>query len=319
MANANDVSNSVISGNNFPMETLTSTQSGQWYANNLPVSGRTGNSYQIRIEDIGKTLKQATSNSIVCWHPRDVPQVKSCRIHTENVFTSADPNVPAAIGQTVRRYIDIINGYIADQSTGVGQPILSSTGLVFDGVNDSLNNGNTSSPEQSIFTNVGYGYIFAACVDTNPQAGGAAHTIASFKQVGSTATKAAIYSRNGTSSYAIQVKRLDEEGVRTLNISTPRNGWRVVNAELLLADDRINLRLDGVQEGTTGPITSGSFGSIPAERFSIGVHGTGTNPFPGTIPCVMVASGDTKISDSDRAKIERFLGLLCDPPKNLPL
>ena len=71
---------------------------------------------------------------------------------SSTVLNSISPNTPATDGQTVRRWLDKSgNDLHAEQSTAANQPLLDADGqnskgvLTFDGVNDYLLSGTTSS------------------------------------------------------------------------------------------------------------------------------------------------------------------------------
>lgn len=145
-----DINPPVISGFAFPGETLTSDQEGQWHADGVPVGPSNAATFAPRVQDIGLDISQTNaggeSNILTCWHPRDVPQVKCCRVAWAEALNSVGPDVPATVGQTVRRWTDIVSGWHADQATGANQPILREANgmryLEFDGVDDFLSSSN---------------------------------------------------------------------------------------------------------------------------------------------------------------------------------
>jgi hypothetical protein len=52
----------VVTGNAYPGETLTSTEAGQWFANDVEIAGQTGATYVVALADIGKVIRCADSN-----------------------------------------------------------------------------------------------------------------------------------------------------------------------------------------------------------------------------------------------------------------
>lgn len=140
----------VISGFAFPGETLTSDQPGQWHVDGVPVGPSNVTTFAPRVQDVGLDITQENangeSNAMTCWHPRDVPQVKCCRVAWAAALNTVGPDVPATVGQTVRRWTDIVSGWHADQATGANQPILREANgmryLEFDGVDDFLSSSN---------------------------------------------------------------------------------------------------------------------------------------------------------------------------------
>ena len=46
----------IVSGTAYPGETLTSTRSLQWYADDIAITGETASTYVVRLSDIGKAI-----------------------------------------------------------------------------------------------------------------------------------------------------------------------------------------------------------------------------------------------------------------------
>src|SRR5690606_16300245 len=97
-----------MSGCAFPGEVLTGEGAGQGHVGGVAVSGETGDTYEVRLTDIGKLITQEIggimSSAKECWHPRQVPQVVSCRVPFSNVFSAISPDVPAEPEDTVRSW-----------------------------------------------------------------------------------------------------------------------------------------------------------------------------------------------------------------------
>jgi hypothetical protein len=116
----------VISGTAYPGETLTSTVAGQWIVNGSNVSGETGSTYVIRLNDIGYVIKQAGSNELTCWSPADISAVAAFWTPYRNVYTTVSPDVAATNGQNITRWNDIVGGM--QYNSGASVPTYSTAG-----------------------------------------------------------------------------------------------------------------------------------------------------------------------------------------------
>lgn len=301
----------IISGNAFPLETINSNKLGQWYVDNQPVIGEIGATYQWRLSDIGKTLRQENSNELVCWHPSNVTQVKVCRIHTARTYYSVSPDVDASIGQTIRRWTDIVGFYQGNQTTGASQPLKQSTGVYFDGVNDNL-----LCNELSVFRNVFCCGTIISANEENPNGGAVVH-IVSFSQVGSGgATRVGIRTRNASTALFI-AQAIRTDGLTGAVVSSSFiPGWNVLEAYVRYDLNALNLFVNGVDSGTATIPGTGPSSDTDSLLMRLGDSAGG---FQGAIGCEIKWSGNTAPTDSDMRKLRRFAGFFCDPPKYLPL
>jgi hypothetical protein len=313
----------VITGTAFPAETLTSTRAGQWFADGNAISGQTGSTYVVRLSDIGKVITQTGSNALTIWHPRDIAAVKSVHVSLANVFSSISPNVAAANGDPVRRNVDLINGYNADQATSINRPIYRATGqsggpsMEFVDSNDRLDM--TASGSLDMFRDVGYGYIIAGALDTNHTGGSTNHAIAAFTVGSNTTNRLVLMTRGGGGGDNFQViaRRVDGDAF-TGAISANNGNYNVLTGEALFATGSLNLRVNGSQTATTalsgGSGTTSNTASLYA---SIGNFNDLSGPFPGHITAVITVSGSTALSATDRSRLERWVGLMGS--LNIPL
>jgi hypothetical protein len=313
----------VISGTAFPGETLTSTNARQWYADGNVISGQTGSTYVVSLSDIGKVITQTGSNALTIWHPRDIAAVKSVHVSLANVFSSISPNVAAADGDAIRRNVDLINSYNADQSTSIYRPIYRATGqsggpsMEFDGSNDRLDM--TGSGSRDTFRDVGYGYIIAGARDTNHTGGSINHVIASFTESANSTNRFLLTTRGGGGGNNFQViaRRLDGDAI-TAAISANDGNYNVLTGEALFATGSLNLRVNGSQTATTALSGGSGTTSNTASLFAhIGNVNDLTGAFPGHITAVITVSGSTALSATDRSRLERWVGLMGS--LNIPL
>jgi hypothetical protein len=289
----------------------------------VAISGETGSTLVLGIMDIGVAVSQLNSNVLTTWHPRDIAAVKSVHVSRANVFSSISPNVAAANGAAIRRNVDLINSYNADQTTGVSQPIYRATGqsggpsMEFDGSNDRLDM--TGSGSLDMFRNVGYGYIIAGARDTNHTGGSLNHAIAAFTVNGSTTNRLLLTTRGGNAGNNFQViaRRLDADAFTGV-FSANDGNYNVLTAEALFATGSLNLRVNGSQTATTALSGgSGNTSNTASLYASIGNFLDSSGPFPGHITAVITVSGSTALSATDRSRLERWVGLM--GALNIPL
>jgi hypothetical protein len=310
----------VISGTAFPGETLTSTKAEQWYANGNAISGETGNTYVVRLSDIGVAITQTGSNTITIWHPDDIAGVASVRLANSNALASISPNIAATNGQSVRRWTDLIASYPSDQITSINQPIYRSTGqsgnpsLEFDGVNDILTLSN--STELSAFSNVATGYVIVGCRDTNPTGGSAFHVPFTMNLPGATAnTRISIVTKLSVSStFAISATR-SMDLISTTGVAS-NNAYHVHTAEMLFSAGVLNQRLDGTQVSTANFLAASNSSAVSSTAGGIGDSPTfSSQDFPGHICCIILVN--QSLSATNRSQLERYAGLFGN--LNIPL
>jgi len=192
--------------------------------------------------------------------------------------------------------------------------ILSTPSLYFGGV-DLYSN----SALRDIVKSVNYSYIFAGVKDNNDTTPiNKRRDIVSFSK--SNTNNAGNRSSLGFISYG--TKNIFAEtntgtntnsGERLISFASDSN-YDVLTNESLWLDGIMNLRHIGSQINSTSLVASG------ASPVNAGTHGTfyigadknlsGTANYVGYMTAIILAADSTKMSDTDRSRIERFLGLL---------
>jgi hypothetical protein len=310
----------VISGTAFPGETLTSTKTQQWYADGNAISGETGNTYLVRLSDIGVEITQTGSNTITIWHPVNIAGVASVRLANSNVFASISPNIAATNGQSIRRWSDLIASYPSDQITSINQPIYRSTGqsgnpsLEFDGVNDILTLSN--STELSTFSNVASGYVIIGCRDTNPTGGSTYHVPFSMNLPGSASNFRLAVVTKSIASYTFVISVTSSTNLITTTGVASNNAYHVHTAEMLFSTGVLNQRLDGTQVSTANFSAASNSSAVSSTASGIGDSPTfSSQDFPGHICCIILVN--QSLSATNRSRLERYAGLFGN--LNIPL
>jgi hypothetical protein len=302
-----------ISGFAYPGETLTSTVAGQWFVDDVAVIGETGETYEVNLLDIGKPIRCDNSNALTCWKPQDIAGVAAFWWSRGGVLNSIDPDTLATDGQTVRRWADRTTpAFNANQTIGANQPIYRATGqsggpsVEFDGSNDSLDISNGS---EEIFRNKQYGYIFAGLRDTNPTGAQSQHSPVFFSTPTAGTTRLAILTRHtsGTNIIRVIARRLDDNAATSINSSVASDSnYRMITGEALWGVGQLRVRVDGAAAGDTTFPSSGATSNTGSLTSYIS---NPTTEFPGHIACVILANPSAPLSNTDRSRIERFIGL----------
>lgn len=313
-ASAAALATPVISGFAYPANVLTSTVAGQWFVNGQAVIGETGNTYTVRLTDIGALIQCANSNVLTCWHPNQIAAVARFRaaIFRANTLSGISPNVQANDGSAIRRVVGLISGDFADQATAANQPIYRLTGQAgnpsweFDGVDDNL-----ALDSLDVFQNRANGYLFVGARSTNPTGGSTFHIATGFERGGSIGVARLAIATKGTGgNFEIGSARTDGGANSLVNAGIRNSNYNVHTAEALWASNVLNYRINGSQVGTGNTGGAGNTSNTPSFMASIGSSGGSFNPFPGHITCVICANPATPMSATDRSRIERFIGLM---------
>jgi len=293
------------------METLTASRAGQWYIDGSPVSGETGLTFQVPLLAYGKVVNCSNSAPVTVWKPWDITGVVSVRIADQKVWNSISPNVAATNGQTVRRWEDLANNYSADNATSVQQPLFRSTGqgsyptVEFDGTDDVLS---LSGSELDVYRNKGACYAFIGFRATTPTSGNAEQAIL-YIATGVGNSRLLYHARfGGLNNFGFLTRRLDTDGSGQLTYANDSN-YHVHGAELLFSSGSFRLRIDGTQVGSGNYASgSGSSSNTASMVATIGNNGNLTGQRAGGhYTCVILAN--QTISNTDRSRIERFIGL----------
>jgi hypothetical protein len=305
----------VITGTAFPAETLTSTRTGQWYANGSAISGETGNTYVVRLSDIGKAITQTGSNTLTIWHPNTISGVARFWSSLSNVLTSVSPDVAATDGQSIRRWSGILTGTTFDQTTSVNRPIYRVTGqsgnpsLELDGSNDTMAGGSST-----LLKNASTGHLFVGCRDTSPTAGLPNHVVCTVEN-GASNARINIATRNPSNQFVIASQRVDGGATAVLIGGANNSNYNVHTAECLWAANALNYRINGVQVGTSNFGGGGNTSDTNSAGLNLGSSAGLFNFFPGHITVVCVTNGS--LTATQRSQIERYIGLFGS--LNIPL
>jgi hypothetical protein len=300
----------VISGTAYPAETLTSTIAGQWYADDVSISGETGSTYVVRLDDIGRVIRCGDSNTLTIWKPGDISAVKAFWTPYRGVLNTVGPDVAATDGQAVRRWVDQIAGYGADQASGTAQPIYRATGqsgnpaLEFDGSNDTLA---LSGAALSLIRNIGNAYILSGARDTNRTAGNAAHLCFNFATNSGNISRLVIATRAAsTNNFTSGARRVDGDTF-TSATEASNDDYNVLAVHGDFSNGFVRSRRNGSLISSTA--LSGGAGLVSdtaSNMAGIGALGAATH-FPGFLTPQIVVTGT--ITATDLSKLERYVGL----------
>jgi hypothetical protein len=312
----------VITGTPYPGETLTSTIAGQWFADDVAITGETGSSVTVGLFDIGKKYRCGNSNELTIWHPNQIAAVRSFWMAERMVYTSIDPEVLATNGQSVRRWRDIVSGSRAGQSSGTQQPIWQSENsnagdnpaVVFDGSNDHFLLAEDSLGD---IRNKNQAYIGAGCRDTNRTAGAASHFPIGFSAGGGTLSRLAVATRfGGNLQFAAIGRRLDVDGLTTASV-TSNDDYNSITAHGDFSAGFIRIRLNGNASASAALASSGPTSDTDSQSAAIGDSRDGAAlHFPGPITSAWIANA--ALTATQLSQLERYCGLL-GGRTNIPL
>jgi len=235
-------------------------------------------------------------------------------------------NVLAADGQTVTNWRDAITGAYASasgsnialyESANPGVDLITPA-LKFDGTDYFTIPNSTAAPIRSVFNNKAYCYIFAGVKDTASTEGDLTHGVVSINRT-STFSKIGLMTRN-TDNVNTPYVFSARTGVGASNFvdqSSASNGnYNVLTNESLFGSGVLKLRVNGVE--TAASIDNSLINSIPDDTTNSSFIGAFNNVnstnFYGYMTAVIFAAapldGGAPMSNINRARIERFIGLL---------
>ena len=312
-----------ISGVAYPGETLTvSGGSGdiQWRVDGDAVTGETGSTYVVSVNDIGKAIdvlqETVVTLPVTCWHPRDEPGVSVVMLANKEVYNAIDPEVEATDGQTVRRWVGQTDSpVVLNQSTGAEQPLRQvaevngNDTVQFDGSNDFIGTGSNS-----IIRNKSWAYLIAACADTNRTGGNDIHAVLHIGTNFPGAVWIGLNTRAVDNVFRIASRRQFSDSISSATAPSA-DGYHVLTGECRWAAGSIRLRVDGETVDSDDAISAGNSQDSNSAELLIG--STGTRPFPGHVAMALVATPDDEWTPEVRSRIERYAGLLIG--KNIPL
>lgn len=225
------------------------------------------------------------------------------------VLNSVSPDAQAATGQTVRRWVGKSgSGFNADQTTGVNQPVLSSSGITFDGVNDKLD---FSSTALGVLRNRSYAACFAcyswASLPT------AAAGVFTFSRDINSASRLAIFGGLTSGKLSMAARRLDSEGaiVATSSSDAPTSAF-IHSAIANFSAATLTQRINGVVDGTGTLPSAGSTSDTDSALARIGQAAAfagdpAVTNQPAAITMREILVYTSALSSSQVSTIERYL------------
>ena len=304
-----------ISGTAFPGYTLTSTGADQWYVDDVAVSGETGSSYVIRLNDIGYEIRQSNSNALTCWSPADFSAVAGFWTPLRNVYTSVSPLTLATNGQNVVRWTDIKNGIQAN--AGASVPTYDTSGtypyLLFNS-SDSL-----EFSDLTVYSNKAYGeMLFSGRMTANGSSSVLSCPLC-FKTNSASFTRLAIVGRkNGANGLWARTNPLDNSTMRDVGGSgSYLNTDYVIGARAeWFTGGNLTLSVDnGTGSSTTTNATANTPNTSSADA-TIGIaKGFSNGQVNGWYRCICLVNG--ALTATERSQLCRYMGLFIG--KNIPL
>ena len=301
-----------ISGFAFPNETLSAPTGSSYLWEINGIATGTGSTFTPTIYDIGKTVScfvDDVSYSTVVWHPNQISSVKAFWWANYGVYTSGGLTL-AQDEQPVYQWKDIINNGLAIgggetpsymstyEGSDIYSPSIQSDANDFEIVDETREN---------IFDGVKYAYCFMGAKDINPTSG-AAHVLFSCLN-DSTPILTFGTRRLSNSVFYLQATKSGESSVLISGTSANAD-YNVLTAEALFNDSAANLRVNG-SVNASGALDGSSSVSVESSTSMYINRGyAGTTSTPSYITAVILAAGNEKMSNADRNKIERFIGLL---------
>jgi hypothetical protein len=229
------------------------------------------------------------------------------RVATTNTTLATD-------GQAVVAWRDIISGVNAT-SDGSNSGLFESTDLDTKSIKfDSTDYFDLAGAHRPVFNSQNCCYIFAGAQDTTPTGGDTTHGIISLNRT-STIPKLGLFTR--ATSNVFRASASSANGAAVNASSTSDANYNVLTAESLFSSGALRLRVNGSQTATTAISTTLPNNTVTSSFIGAGTSNSTTN-FNGYMTAIILAAGDTPISDTDRSRIERFIGLL-DSGINIPL
>jgi hypothetical protein len=214
----------------------------------------------------------------------------------------------ATDGQTVAAWRDIISGVNVAAGGGSNIALFEADDLATASLKFDSTDFFTIPPSiRTVFNLQNYGYIFAGAKDTVPNGGDATHAVVSINRTGSL-PKVALTTRFNNNNYFNAITG-PNGSVLTGGTSLSNNSaYNVLTNEAMWADGEIRLRINGSQEGD-GSFTAEQPNSTTATSY-IGAYTSSTNNFNGYMTAIILAAGGSPLSDTDRNRLERFIGIL---------
>ena len=235
---------------------------------------------------------------VTTWTGSPGPQTVTRQVTTYDVL--------AADGQTVAGWRDIISGLnVTASSFNIAlfeETDLATTSLKF----DSTDYFTIPVALRTVFNSQNYGYIFAGVKDTAPTAGDATHGVVSINRTSARA-KIALSTRLNLNNIFVASTGPNTTLITNASVGPSNSNYNVLTNEAKWVDGEINLRINGdladsqiftpaIPNSTTVPSYIGADGSADTSNFN------------GYMTAIVLATD--LMSDTDRNRIERFIGLL---------
>jgi hypothetical protein len=261
---------------------------------------------------------------------------------SDNAYTSSDnttypwqavwPN-----SQTVTRQTTTLDVLATDgQAVGFWRDVISEIDLTASGSNIAFFEAtDLTSPSlkfdstdfftiplalRTVFNSQNNCYIFAGAKDTNASGGDSTHGIVSINRTGSlgsgTTTKVALLTRDSNvGNFVARTKSNNATDISAA--STSNSNYNVLTNESLFSNGSLRLRVNGNE--TASSIISTVVPDNTTSNSFIGAYlSNSTTNFNGYMTAIILAADSTPLSDTDRSRIERFIGLL-DSGIDIPL
>jgi hypothetical protein len=224
-------------------------------------------------------------------------------------------DTPATDGQEVLYWKDIIGGLNA-LATAPAAGLFESTDLDTKSIKfDSSDYFLIQPAQRTVFNSQNCCYIFAGAQDTAPTGGDTTHGVVSINR-NSSSPKLGLFTRlTGESLFTASASSNNSSAVNATSDSNA--DYNVLTAESLFSSRTLRLRVNGSEAATTAISPTLPNNSTASSFIGAGVS-TSTSNFNGYMTAVILAAGGTPLSDTDRSRIERFIGLL-DSGIDIPL
>lgn len=296
----------VISGTAYPGNTLTSTIAGQWYVNGGAVSGETGTTYVIRLDDIGYTINQSGSNTLTCWSPVDITSVAAFWTPYRNQYTSLAPDTAATNGQTVTRWVDIKSAIQLNHSGTAPVYDTSGTYPFLNFTTDLM-----LFSDLTIFKNKTYGEILWSGTIASVSTSSGPCAVVGFKTNSSSYWRLAILARRNSLSglYGIthpvdnstsKVTANDGYSFNTEYVIGARSDWQT-GGQIKVAKN------NAAGQTANNDATANSPNTDSANACIGGSFGFGTSYVNGKYRCICLVNGS--LTATERSQLARYMGL----------
>lgn len=220
----------------------------------------------------------------------------------------------ATDGQAVAAWRDLISG---NDATASGSNIaffeetdLATSSLKFDATDFFV----IPTSIRTVFNSQSNCYIFAGAKDTNTIGGDGTHGVVSINRtaalgINANTPKVALLTRIavGDTEFGVIAR---SNNATNISATSPSNGnYNVLTNESLFSAGSLRLRVNGTQTASNSISTVVPDNTTNNSFIGAYLSTTATN-FNGYMTAIILAADSAPISDTDRSRIERFIGLL---------